>query len=168
MNSAETKSAILDKEAVKHKIRRMALEVAEQNAGEQEMVLAGVVGHGEVVARLVAAELEKIIPIKINLVTIQLDKKDPLYATVEPAIDPQNKVILIADDVVNTGKILFYALKPFLQTYPKKIQTLVLVERSHKLFPIQSDYAGLTIATTLQEHIAVEVEGEEISGAWLY
>ena len=44
----------------------------------------------------------------------------------------------------------------------------MLVERSHKLFPIQTDYTGLTIATTLQEHIAVETEGDEISGAWLY
>jgi pyrimidine operon attenuation protein/uracil phosphoribosyltransferase len=168
MNSAETRSAILDKETVKRKIRRMALEVAEQNAGEKELVLAGIVGHGEVVAKAVAAELQKLVQVNVNLVTVQLDKKDPFNAIIEPAINLANKVIIIVDDVANTGKVLFYALKPFLQTYPKKLQTLVLVERSHKLFPIQSDYAGLTIATTLQEHIAVETEGGEISGAWLY
>jgi pyrimidine operon attenuation protein/uracil phosphoribosyltransferase len=168
MNSVETKSAILDRDAVKRKIRRIALEVAEQNAGEEEVVLAGIVGHGEVVAKVIAAELQKLVELKVTLVTIQLDKKNPLHVTVEPSIELLDKVIIIVDDVVNTGKILFYALKPFMQAYPKKLQTLVLVERSHKLFPIQSDYAGLTIATTLQEHIAVEVEGEEISGAWLY
>jgi pyrimidine operon attenuation protein / uracil phosphoribosyltransferase len=63
---------------------------------------------------------------------------------------------------------MFYALKPFLHSSPKKIQTLALVERSHKQFPIQTDYTGLSIATTLQEHISVETEGERITGAWLY
>ena len=80
----------------------------------------------------------------------------------------ENKVIIIVDDVANTGRTMLYALKPFLQAHPKKIQTLVLVERSHKLFPIQTDYVGLSITTTLQEHIAVETEGDEITGAWLY
>jgi pyrimidine operon attenuation protein/uracil phosphoribosyltransferase len=63
---------------------------------------------------------------------------------------------------------MFYALKPFLSARPKRLQTAVLVERSHKQFPIQTDYTGLSIATTLQEHIAVETEGGEITGAWLY
>jgi pyrimidine operon attenuation protein/uracil phosphoribosyltransferase len=102
------------------------------------------------------------------VVTIHLNKKEPLEVSVEPNIEIKDKVIVITDDVANTGRTMFYALKPFMQSYPKKLQTLVLVERSHKLFPIQTDYTGLTLATTLQEHIAVEANGEEISGAWLY
>jgi pyrimidine operon attenuation protein / uracil phosphoribosyltransferase len=72
------------------------------------------------------------------------------------------------DDVANSGKTIMYALKAFLSQRPKKIQTVVLVERSHKLFPIQTDYSGLSIATTLQEHIAVETKDGEVEGAWLY
>jgi pyrimidine operon attenuation protein/uracil phosphoribosyltransferase len=74
---------------------------------------------------------------------------------------------IIVDDVVNSGKTLLYSVKPFLEFQPKKIQTLVLVERSHNNFPVQSDYVGLSISTTLQEHIFVEVQGDEITGAYL-
>ena len=74
----------------------------------------------------------------------------------------------MADDVANSGRTMLYALKPFLNFKPKSIQTLILVERSHKLFPIQSDYVGLSLATTLQEHITVETEGDTITGAWLH
>ena len=168
MNSEVTSNLILDKEAVRRKMARMALEIAEQNIGEEEIIVAGIVGNGTVVAKSIAAELQKIGGVKTGVVSIQLNKKDPLQVSIEPAITIENKIIIIADDVANTGKTMFYALKPFLSAYPKKLQTLVLVERSHKLFPIQTDYAGLTIATTLQEHISVETEGEEIAGAWLY
>src|SRR5438067_11438421 len=168
MNSAVTSNLILNKEAIKRKIKRMALEVAEQNSGEEEIIFAGIVGNGIVVAQCVADELQKIIPVETKVVTIQLNKKAPLDVSIEPSFEIENKIIVITDDVANTGKTMFYALKPFLKAYPRKLQTLVLVERSHKLFPIQTDYAGLTIATTLQEHIAVETEGEEIAGAWLY
>ena len=60
-----------------------------------------------------------------------------------------------------------HRLKPFLNFHPKKIQTLTLIERSHKLFPLKSDYVGISLATTLQEHIFVEVEGQQVTGAYL-
>ncbi|MEJ7769041.1 MAG: phosphoribosyltransferase family protein, partial [Chitinophagaceae bacterium] len=78
-----------------------------------------------------------------------------------------DSVIILIDDVTNSGKTLLYALKPFLAHHPKKIQTLTLVERSHKLFPVSSDYVGISLATTLQEHIFVEVENGQVSGAYL-
>ena len=168
MESVETKTLVLNKDAVGRKIRRMALEVTEQNTGVSELVIAGIVGNGVVVAQCIAKELKKNAAVNTQIVTIALDKKDPLDVTISPAIDLQDKVIVIVDDVANTGKTMFYALKPFMQAYPKKLQTLVLVERSHKLFPVQTDYAGLTIATTLQEHILVETKEEEVTGAWLY
>jgi pyrimidine operon attenuation protein / uracil phosphoribosyltransferase len=82
-------------------------------------------------------------------------------------MDFNKKVVILVDDVANSGKTLTYALKPFLEFHPKKIQTLVLVERSHKVFPVQPDYVGLSVGTTLQEHIYVEVDGDEVKGAWL-
>ena len=168
MEAAQTRTAILDKESVKRKIKRMALEVAEQNTGEKEVILAGIVGNGETVARSIAAELEKIGSFPTRVVTIQLNKRDINEVSLQPQIDVNDKTVIIIDDVANTGKTLFYALKPFIASSPKTIQTLALVERSHKQFPIQTDYTGLSIATTLQEHIAVETAGEEITGAWLY
>ena len=168
MSSAQTRAAILDEEAVRRKIKRMALEVAEQNAGEKELVIAGIVGNGETVAHSIADELKRISSIKTTVVTIQLNKRSLGEVTLQPSININQQNIIIADDVANTGKTMFYALKPFLDSSPKKIQTLALVERSHKLFPIQTDYTGLSIATTLQEHISVETDGQRIKGAWLY
>ena len=101
------------------------------------------------------------------MITISLDKKNPKEVTLSRYPDFNNQVIIIIDDVSNSGKTLLYAIKPFLDLNPKKIQTLVLVERSHNAFPVKPDYVGLSVATTLQEHIYVEVEKGRVKGAWL-
>lgn len=168
METVQTKNCILDKRAIGRKLKRMALEIAEQNIDEKELILAGINGNGEIVAKNLAQELNNAGSFEIITTTIRLNKKNPLEVSVKDSISIENKSVIIVDDVANTGRIMLYALKPFLDAYPKKIQTLVLVERSHKLFPIQMDYTGLSVATTLQEHIAVETKGEEITGAWLY
>ncbi len=162
------KNCILTAETIKRSIRRMAFQVAENNADEPAIIIAGIVGNGRVVAAKLIAELKHMIEASIELIDIDLNKKEPLDAVVNSLQDFNGKIIIVVDDVSNTGKTLLYALKPFLHFQPKKIQTLVLVERSHKLFAVQPDYVGLSVATTLQEHISVETADEEITGAWLY
>ena len=168
MESVQTKNCVLSKGAIGRKLKRMALEVAERNSSENELLIAGIKGNGEIVAKNLIKELNQFSLFKIQQTLIELNKKEPLEVSFNEKINLENKTIIIVDDVANTGKTMLYALKPFLNSHPKKIQTLVLVERSHKLFPIQTDYAGLSITTTLQEHIGVETEGDEIVGAWLY
>jgi len=159
---------ILTREDAQRKLRRMAFQIAEDNADEPALVIAGIEGNGVLLAQKLIAELKNIIQIPIRFITIQLDKKQPLQVTLSENRNWDNTVIIMVDDVSNTGKTLLYALKPFINYQPKKIQTLVLVERSHKLFSIQPDYVGLSVATTLQEHIAVVASNNEIEGAWLY
>jgi len=159
---------ILTREDAQRKLRRMAFQIAEDNADEPALVIAGIEGNGVLLAQKLIAELKNIIQIPIRFITIQLDKKQPLQITLSENRNWDNTVIIMVDDVSNTGKTLLYALKPFINYQPKKIQTLVLVERSHKLFSIQPDYVGLSVATTLQEHIAVVASNNEIEGAWLY
>ena len=161
------KKYILDQALAEHKMRRMALEIIEKNHDETELILAGIRDSGSVVARNIQRMLAEISPKKTQLVSISLDKRLPKEIVLSPSIDFDNKVIIIIDDVANSGKTLLYALKPFLEYHPKKIQSLVLVERSHNSFPVHSDYSGLSIATTLQEHIYVEVDGDKIIGAYL-
>lgn len=168
MNAEQTRMMILDEAGAKRKLARMALEIAEQNAGAEEIILAGIVGNGETVARCIAGELKKLVTIRTTVITVQLNKRDPLKAALSPGVDVHNRIIVIADDVANTGRTMFYALKPFLDAAPKKIQTLALVERSHKEFPVHTDYTGLSIATTLQEHITVETANDAVTGAWLH
>ena len=159
---------ILNGEIIQRKLRRMAFQIAENNAGEKEIVIAGIAGNGTLLAQKLVAELKPILGISIEQIAIQLDKKNPQQVVVTPQRDWTGAIIIVVDDVSNTGKTLLYALKPFLDFQPKKIQTLVLVERSHKLFSIQPDYVGLTVTTTLQEHISVITENNEIQGAWLH
>jgi pyrimidine operon attenuation protein/uracil phosphoribosyltransferase len=168
MQTAQTKNSVLDKDSISRKIRRMAFQVAEQNIDENQIIVAGISGNGEIVAKCLVTQLNNISSLKTTLTSIRLNKKDPLQASLDQKVDFENKVIVIVDDVADTGRTMLYAIKPFLDFHPKKIQTLVLVERSHKLFPVQTDYTGLSITTTLQEHITVETNGEDLSGAWLY
>jgi pyrimidine operon attenuation protein/uracil phosphoribosyltransferase len=168
METVQTKNCILNKLAIDRKLKRMALEVAEENIDEKELLIAGINGNGEIVARQLTKELKAIHSFQIQTATLQLNKKNPLNVVLKDAADLENKIVILVDDVANTGRTLLYALKPFLNAHPKKIQTLVLVERSHKLFPVQTDYRGLSVTTTLQEHIAVETEDGELTGAWLY
>lgn len=167
-STLQRRNCILEKQAVGRKLRRMALEVAEQNADVEELLIAGIEGNGVVVARNLIRELTQIRPFRITYVTIRLNKKEPGEISIDGRLEARGKVVILVDDVANSGRTLFYALKPFLDQHPAKVQTLVLVERSHKLFPIQTDYFGLSVSTTLQEHIMVETEEDEISGAWLY
>ena len=82
-------------------------------------------------------------------------------------MDFNDKTIVLIDDVANSGRTMLYALKPLLLQLPKKIQTLALVERTHKSFPVDVDYVGLSVSTTTDENIVVEVENGEVMGAWL-
>jgi pyrimidine operon attenuation protein / uracil phosphoribosyltransferase len=161
------KKYILDKEGAARKMRRMAYEIYENNMDESSIILAGVKGSGTVVAACIKEHLAAICGIQTELLTVTLDKKNPSTVTVDKQIELNDKVIILVDDVANSGKTLLYALKPFLEFHPKKIQILALVERSHKAFPVHPDYTGLSIATTLDEHIYVETEGNEVKGAWV-
>lgn len=161
------KKYILSKEVAEKKLRRMAFEILENNIEEKEIILAGIRDSGSVVAKVIQKMLGEISAIKTELLTISLDKTQPTDVSLSKTFDFNGKVIVVIDDVSNSGKTLLYALKPFIDAHPKKIQILVLVERTHTSFPVRPDYVGLSIATTLQEHIFVEVKGEEVIGAYL-
>ena len=162
-----SKNYILDQAIAEKKMRRMALEILENNADEKEIILVGIRESGSIVARCIQKMLGEISSIKTDLLTMTLDKRQPKEVELSKTADFNDKVIVIVDDVANSGKTLLYALKPFLDYHPKRIQTLVLVERSHNSFPVHPDYAGLSVATTLQEHIFVEVDEEKVLGAYL-
>jgi pyrimidine operon attenuation protein / uracil phosphoribosyltransferase len=161
------KNYILDQATAEKKLYRMAYEILENNHGEDEIILAGIRVSGSVVARNIQQLLQKISSLSVKLITITLDKKLPNEVLLSEKIDFNNKVIIVIDDVANSGKTMLYAMKPFLGFHPKKIQTLALVERTHKAFPIKTDYVGLSVATTLQEHIFVEADDTGIKGAYM-
>ncbi|MEI9810952.1 MAG: phosphoribosyltransferase family protein [Bacteroidota bacterium] len=162
-----SKNYILDQSVAEKKLRRMALEIVENNQDEKQIILAGIRDSGSVVAKCIQKILAEITDIQTEVISLALDKRAPKEVTLSQKIDFTNKVIIVVDDVANSGRTLLYALKPFLEFQPKKIQALVLVGRSHNSFPVHPDYVGLSIATTLQEHIYVEVSEDKVLGAYL-
>lgn len=162
-----SKKYILDADTAARKLERMAYEIVENNLDENLLILAGIEESGSVIARNIQQLLQKICAIPTEIISISLDKRNPKDIVITPMPDFNDKVVIIIDDVANSGKTMLYAMKPLLAFHPKKVQTLALVDRTHKTFPVNSDYVGLSIATTLQEHIFVETDAEKVTGAYL-
>lgn len=153
---------ILDDRQIRQKIKRLAIEIMERNFGEAEIVLAGLNNNGLEFARLLLEALLPFVPAEssVTLTRIRLNPANPLEY--EPYIEMpieslQNKVVIVVDDVANTGRTLFYAIHPLLRILPKKVEVAVLVDRTHKSFPIKADYIGLSLATTLLDNIEVQI-----------
>ena len=163
------KKQILDTCQIRQKIKRMAYEIYEQNYEVRELLIAGIDDMGLKLSELIAGELEKICDIHVYLVRIDIDKK----ATSQPqvvfssVIELSDFTMILVDDVLNSGKTMIHAMAPFLKMNVRKVQTAVLVNRSHKRFPISVDYKGLELATTIQEHIEVRLTDGEYR-AYLY
>ena len=161
------KKYILSAEVANKKLRRMALEVMEQNYEAKQLILIGIKANGIVIAEKMRHYLKEVFKGEVIVLELSMDKKKPSVITLSEKMDFTGKTILLIDDVANSGRTMLYALKPLLEQLPKKIQTLALVERTHKTFPIDVDYTGLSVSTTTDEHIYVEVENGEVMGAWM-
>ncbi|MCH5721341.1 phosphoribosyltransferase family protein [Niabella hibiscisoli] len=161
------KRYILQSDIIEKKLNRLALEIIENNIEEKELVFAGIDEKGVLLAKKLQKLVKKFADVKVELLTIKFDKAKPTEIELSVQGNFNDKVVIIMDDVTHSGRTLLYAIKPFLAFHPKKIQTLVLVERSHTQFPISANYKGLSLATTLQEHIIVESAGDTITGAYL-
>ncbi len=161
------KKYILNRDTAARKITRLAYEIAEKNYDTQLIYFAAISQSGMAVAKLLIEELKEISNLYVVLIEVTLDKKNPTEVVLSQQADFTNQTIIMIDDVSNSGQTMMYALKPFLHYHPRKIQTLVLVERTHKTFPVHIDYVGMSVATTIEEHIYVEFQKQEISGAYM-
>jgi pyrimidine operon attenuation protein/uracil phosphoribosyltransferase len=161
----ENQVLILDKQQIDQKINRIAYQILEDNLDEKEIVLAGIWDRGYKLALRLQTVLQKIATFKVILLRIDLEKQQTRLVAKTDLQESEwkNKVIILVDDVLNSGKTLAYGLGVFLNTPHKKIRTVVLVNRSHKIFPIATDFVGLELSTILKEHVDVvmDVEGEE-------
>jgi pyrimidine operon attenuation protein/uracil phosphoribosyltransferase len=162
------KVPILTEAQIDQKLKRMAFEIWEQNSEEKEINIIGIENVGAAVARKIADILMEISPLKIKFNSIVINKKKPLNDEISLATDSlSDKVVILVDDVANSGRTLLYAIKPLLAFEPKKIQVAVLVDRKHKNFPITPDIIGHSVSTTLQEHIIVNFDMGKLTGAHL-
>ena len=161
-----TNTILLSSKQIQQRIDRIAYQVYEDNTEEKEIIVAGIRSTGYQVSEILSAVFKKIAPFKIQLIDVQLDKHSQTMSEIRIPLTGaqlQGKVIILVDDVLNSGKTMMYALKPFLAADIKKIRTAVLVDRNHRRYPIAADYVGHSLATRLQEHVTVEIENGKAS-----
>ena len=153
---------------IQSSIRRIAYQLYETNIDETNLVLVGIEKKGAYLSKLIGLELCKISNIKLIHVTLEINKKKP-QNTIQsslPISQMENHSIVVVDDVLNTGSTLIYAVNHFLQISVKQIKTVVMVNRNHKKYPIKADFKGLSLSTSLNDHVTVVLEGNE-SGIYL-
>lgn len=158
MNS--TYNIILNNTQIVQKTKRIAYQIYENNSHEKEVILAGIQGNGMIFAKQIAEVLEDISPLKIVLCEVFINKKKPLnsVSTSITANEYKNKPLVLVDDVLNSGSTLIYGIKHFLDVPLKRFKTAVLVNRNHKKYPVKADFKGISLSTSIKEHIEVEFD----------
>ena len=156
-------NTILTASEIDQKLTRIAYQIYEANVNESEIILAGIEANGYILAKKLKTKLTKISSIKPLLCKVIIDKKNPLN-TIKTSIKAEeytNKSIVLIDDVLNSGSTLIYGVKHFLDVPLKQFKTAVLVNRNHKKFPVKADYKGISLSTSLNEHVQVDLSNKD-------
>ena len=154
------KKIILNHSEIEHKINRIAYQIFETFADEDEIIVAGISSNGFILAKKISTALQKICMIKITLCEVKIDKLKP-FSQISTSISKEYysyKSIVLIDDVLNSGTTLIYGVKHFLEVPIKKFKTAVLVDRNHKKFPVKADFKGVSLSTSSKEHVHVVFE----------
>ncbi|ODS81251.1 MAG: phosphoribosyltransferase [Cytophagaceae bacterium SCN 52-12] len=170
MSAIEEPQKILTPLQIGQKIRRMAYEVYERNFTEKEIVIAGIVGEGYEFAKRLAAEISRISPMEVRLIELRFDVHAPKQSYIDFGNDEvvlEDHVVVVADVVLNTARTMTFSLQPFLQKGVRKLQVAVVVDRSHRLYPVSADYVGYSLSTTINEHVQVILSKPDQEGAYL-
>lgn len=155
---------ILSHQEIVHKTKRIAFQIYETFVDEHEIVLAGIAENGYVFAEKIAEELRTISDLKVVLCKVFIDKQNP-QSTVKTSISAteySKKGLVVVDDVLNSGTTLIYAVRHFLDVPLTKFKTAVLVDRNHKKYPVKADFKGISLSTSLQEHVSVVFDQESV------
>ena len=158
------KKKILTNSQIKRKIKRISLQIIESNIEEKEVVLAGIEQNGFLIAKELNKMISELSNLNIKLCSLKIDKKNPLnnISTSLNSSEYKNKSIVVVDDVLNSGSTLMYAVKHFLDTELRQLKTTVLVDRNHKKFPIKADFKGVSLSTSIQNHVKVQFDKNSI------
>lgn len=156
---------ILNHKQVEHKIRRIAYQIAEVYINHDRIVIAGIAQGGYTFAKEVKKALAKIIDVDIVLCKVTVNKTNPLEEITTSLNETEytNCGVVLCDDVLNSGTTLIYAVKHFLNVPLDRFKTAVLVNRNHKKYPVKADFKGISLSTTIEEHIEVQLDKKPFS-----
>ena len=160
------KTKVLSTTQIEQKINRLAHQLYENNYNEKDIVVLGIVDRGYVLAKRIVKVLNEISDMKVHLGEVKVNKQDPMNGEITFSLENaelKGKVVFLVDDVINSGKTMIYVVNEILKVPVNKLRTLVLVDRKHNSYPIRADYVGVSLSTTLQEHVVVNLdEGRDV------
>ena len=155
-----SQNTILTHDEIQHKIKRIAYQIYETFVDEPQVVVAGIAGNGNVLAKKIALALAQISDLKVELCEVKIDKTQP-QQPISTSLAPDNyanKGLVLVDDVLHSGTTLIYGVRHFLEVPLTKFKTAVLVDRNHKKYPVKADFKGISLSTSLQEHVQVDFD----------
>lgn len=174
MSNIVKKNVIMDSEAIRRALVRIAHEIIEKNKGVEDVVIVGIRTRGVPLAQRIAAEINAIenCGMTVGMLDITLYRDDlstlgynPVVHGTDINFDLSGKHVVLVDDVLYTGRTIRAALDAVIDMgRPKTIQLAVLVDRGHKELPIRADYVGKNVPTSQKETIEVvlnEIDGED-------
>ena len=163
MKMSSSTTLVLNAQQIEQKIRRMAWEVFEKNHQESHIVIAGISPKGSILAQRISKYLSEISSILVKVIEVKINKENPSSVPVQvsPHNELNDKVVVLVDDVIKSGKTLIYGTQYFLNQPVKKLMTAILIDRNYKTYPIKADVVGLSLATTLQEHVTIDLGKKE-------
>ena len=155
-------NVILNSNQISQKIKRLSYELYENNLEEKKVILFGINSNGNILSNRIKKNLDNLFPVNIESYNLKIDVNNSTLNKLDLERDSLNgKVVIIVDDVLNSGKTIAYSINLILPFYPKKIEVAVLVDRSHKKFPILAKYSGVKLNTTINEHVKIDFKKNE-------
>ena len=157
----ESHKPILSATDIDRILHRMAFQILEKQPDEESPIyLIGIQKNGVLIAERLYDLIRSIRPeSKINKGSIHIDKSNPRNPVeCSVALEGMEKsIVIVIDDVLNTGSTLMYAIRHFLDIPIRQLKAAVLVNRSHKTFPVKAEIKGISLSTSMNEHVRVEL-----------
>lgn len=157
---------ILNAEEIQFKIQRLAWELYDRHCYAKTLHVVGIKDNGYWLAEQLVTRLREISDIDVTLHGMVMDKDNPVLDEIQIDI-PENAELALVDDVLNSGRTLLWAVIKLMSFRPRVLSTTVLVDRSHKRYPVKADVKGISLSTTLQETVQLNVVGGKAVNVYL-
>jgi pyrimidine operon attenuation protein / uracil phosphoribosyltransferase len=159
---------LMDAEAMRRALRRVAHEIIERNPQLEKVVLAGIPSRGVEIARRIASFIQQIekIDIETGVIDVAMHRDDvgtrrelPVVRASKLPLPLEDRTVVIVDDVLYTGRTVRAAMDAVSSFgRPARIQLAVLVDRGHRELPIRPDYVGKNLPTASGEQLQVRLQ----------
>ena len=161
MKKNNSENIILDYQDVENKIKRISLEILEDNIDQKKLILFGVSKNGKIIAKKIIALIKKYSKIDLELIGVEIVLNSKNILKFDKSFRVNNRSVIIVSDVSQSAKTLQLIISSLMSQDPFKIKTAVMVNRDHSLFPVKINFSGLNLSTSVNEHVDVSVNKDE-------